>query len=387
MSLKGLLDSDCSGSQCRLCVLIGGAVLRPSRRPRARRSRTRSCRTRSRSRSAGRRRTRQDADLRGVSQMLLEQTGELSAAPSALGFSRRRRDARSKAATRVFQGNGQTNMRVNQDCSLRAQAGEQIAVNPLDPNNVLVGQNDSRNRFNRCGVAWSSTGARLGRRDAAVLPGSADWTSTPATAARSDRGLGLAGQLPTSRHGLTESARTPRQNAVVVAKSNPGIDGAYFHSPDSSDGFQEYRSMPLGVRRASTTERRRSDKPLIARTQHDEPKARLPVPDVDAVRPGAGIGDGPDGIRQIFPIFFSQSDDGGVTWTLPIEINGRRLRRHLPDLSATSTTARTGRGPGRIDLRLVRERQRDRRARRELLMVKCPVADEDCTRTRPGRNP
>src|SRR4051794_13682487 len=35
-----------------------------------------------------------------------------------------------------------TNPRVNQDCTLRRQAEEQVAVNPLDPSNIIAGQND-----------------------------------------------------------------------------------------------------------------------------------------------------------------------------------------------------------------------------------------------------
>jgi hypothetical protein len=48
-----------------------------------------------------------------------------------------------------------TNPRVNQDCTARRQAEEQVAVNPLDPNNVIAGQNDSRIGFNHCGFDYS----------------------------------------------------------------------------------------------------------------------------------------------------------------------------------------------------------------------------------------
>lgn len=48
-----------------------------------------------------------------------------------------------------------TNPRVNQDCTIRRQAEEQVAVNPLDPNNVIAGQNDSRIGFNHCGIDYS----------------------------------------------------------------------------------------------------------------------------------------------------------------------------------------------------------------------------------------
>ena len=53
-----------------------------------------------------------------------------------------------------------TNPRVNQDCTARRQAEEQVAVNPLDPNNVIAGQNDSRIGFNHCGFDYSLDGGK-----------------------------------------------------------------------------------------------------------------------------------------------------------------------------------------------------------------------------------
>jgi hypothetical protein len=53
-----------------------------------------------------------------------------------------------------------TNPRANQDCTLRRQAEEQVAVNPVDANNVIVGQNDSRVGFNHCGFDYSLDGGR-----------------------------------------------------------------------------------------------------------------------------------------------------------------------------------------------------------------------------------
>jgi hypothetical protein len=51
-----------------------------------------------------------------------------------------------------------TNPRANQDCTLRRQAEEQIAVNPTDPTNIVVGQNDSRIGYNHCGFDYSLDG-------------------------------------------------------------------------------------------------------------------------------------------------------------------------------------------------------------------------------------
>lgn len=51
-----------------------------------------------------------------------------------------------------------TNPRLNQDCTLRRQAEEQVAVNPRDASNVVAGQNDSRVGFNHCGFDYSLNG-------------------------------------------------------------------------------------------------------------------------------------------------------------------------------------------------------------------------------------
>ncbi len=56
--------------------------------------------------------------------------------------------------------NSKGNARVNQDCSFRRQAEEDITYNPLDANNLLGGQNDSRVGFNQCGIDWSTNNGR-----------------------------------------------------------------------------------------------------------------------------------------------------------------------------------------------------------------------------------
>jgi hypothetical protein len=79
------------------------------------------------------------ADAAGTGQDL--PSADLGAGPGSLGCAGR-------------DSNG--NKRVNQDCSFRRQAEETITFNPLDPNNLLAGQNDSRVGFNQCGIDWST---------------------------------------------------------------------------------------------------------------------------------------------------------------------------------------------------------------------------------------
>jgi hypothetical protein len=67
--------------------------------------------------------------------------------------------ASSGSPTKATLGCGQRNLgqnvRVNQDCTYRRQAEEQITYNPADPNNLLAGQNDSRVGYNQCGIDYS----------------------------------------------------------------------------------------------------------------------------------------------------------------------------------------------------------------------------------------
>src|SRR5437867_8149540 len=59
-----------------------------------------------------------------------------------------------------FEADGIVTVRVNQDCSLRRQAEEVVAINPQNENNLVAGQNDSRVGFNHCGYDWSFDGGK-----------------------------------------------------------------------------------------------------------------------------------------------------------------------------------------------------------------------------------
>jgi len=69
-------------------------------------------------------------------------------------------DNKTEGCQNEFHGHGQTNTRVNQDCSFRRQAEEMIQINPLNENNIIAGQNDSRIGFNHCGYDWSFDGGK-----------------------------------------------------------------------------------------------------------------------------------------------------------------------------------------------------------------------------------
>jgi hypothetical protein len=54
------------------------------------------------------------------------------------------------------------NVRVNQDCTFRRQAEEDIIFNPADPTNLLAGQNDSRVGSTSAGSTTRPTAASTG---------------------------------------------------------------------------------------------------------------------------------------------------------------------------------------------------------------------------------
>lgn len=74
-------------------------------------------------------------------------TGSAGVGPHTLGCAKR--GARGR------------DVRVNQDCTYRRQAEEEIVYNPSNPSNLIAGQNDSRVGFNQCGTDFSTTNGSL----------------------------------------------------------------------------------------------------------------------------------------------------------------------------------------------------------------------------------
>jgi len=201
------------------------------------------------------------------------------------------------------------NIRVNQDCSLRRQAEEVVAINPTNPSNLIVGQNDSRVGFNHCGYDWSTDG---GRSWGDQLPPfyqfiggdghTFDACSDPTATFDADGNAYVGGVL----FDIASSA-----SAFVVAKSNAGIGGKFYHTPDSSLTFQEFRDVPLGVVASDNDPSVFNDKEfIVADANPGSPKVNnvyatwTRFSDVNS------------------PIFFSQSTDGGATWSVGVEISG-----------------------------------------------------------------
>jgi hypothetical protein len=259
----------------------------------------------------------------GVLYSVLESTGELDRrleSMAAQSVSRYRPPSVSEDETQgcqnVFSGRrGLTNTRVNQDCSLRRQAEEVIAINPTNPKNLIAGQNDSRIGFNHCGYDWSFDG---GKAWGDMLPPfwqfvmadghTADACSDPTATFDADGNAYVGGVL----FDVGADA-----SAFVVAKSNTPIGGAFYHSP-APGAFQEYSTFPLGVVASDNDPTIFHDKEfIVADANPDSPKKN----NVYATWTRFDLATG-QGVGAHSPIYFSQSTDGGATWSAGVEISG-----------------------------------------------------------------
>ena len=216
----------------------------------------------------------------------------------------------------VFTKGGVKNIRVNQDCSLRRQAETVIAVNPLNSRNLIAGANDSRLGFNRCGYAWSfDSGNTWGD----LIPPfyqflmaddhTADACSDPTATFDAGGNAYIVGLL----FDIVSPA-----SALVVAKSNFPIGGAFYHSPNSTIPFQTYDTETLGVIANDNDPNVLNDKDFaIADSNPASPKKNNVYATWTRFNSATGNGTGYNS-----PIYFSQSTDGGATWSPGVEISG-----------------------------------------------------------------
>ena len=201
-----------------------------------------------------------------------------------------------------------TNTRVNQDCSFRRQAEETIQINPVDEDNMIAGQNDSRIGFNHCGYDWTFSGGRTWGDQVPpfwqfqLLDGHTSDACSDPTVAFDSRGNAYVG-------GVFFDVASDA-NAVLVMKSNAPNGGAFFHSPNPAGGFQEYRDLPVGVVANDAVDF--NDKELMTADAWTSSPKRDNVYMTWTKFNTAGHS----------PIFFSQSTDGGATWSPGIEISG-----------------------------------------------------------------
>src|SRR5438128_725511 len=145
----------------------------------------------------------------------------------------------------TYKDGGNENIRVNQDCSLRRQAEAVVAINPIDPDNLIAGQNDSRLGFNKCGYAFTFDG---GKTWGDMVPPFYQFVNSDVTTfdACSDPTATFDADGNAYVGGVLFMVGPYADSAFVVAKSNAEIGGAFYHTPAPLP-FQEYRDVPLGV--------------------------------------------------------------------------------------------------------------------------------------------
>lgn len=237
--------------------------------------------------------------------------GSLSVSQSSLGCAQR---------------NTAGNVRVNQDCTFRRQAEEGIAVNPMNPNNLIAGQNDSRIGFNHCGIDYSFDAGRtwgdqlppfwqrLNRNPVGhtVLGGppalrTYDAASDPAMAFDSQGRAFFTCVL----FDVADNA-----NGILVASSPAGAGGSFYNNVP-----QGTKSSPSAyVVVEDNNDAIGHDKEFITADAY----ASSPFRDnVYVTWTVFNFSCGPKKDQYCWSkIYFSRSTDHAVTWSKPMEISG-----------------------------------------------------------------
>jgi hypothetical protein len=219
----------------------------------------------------------------------------------------------------VFKGTGgrPDNIRVNQDCSLRRQAEEWVGVNPLDFSNVLAGQNDSLVGFNHCGYDWSlDRGDTWGSVGTSPPPFYQELFPSGDTADACSDPSGTFDHLGNAYVTGVFFEAVDAESSIWVAKSNAPFKGRFYHSPVPGP-FQAYSTDVMGEPANDNNPNLFHDKELMqADSRPNSPKKGR----VYVTWTRFELNDTPVGIRT--PIVFSQSLDGGATWSPQVIISG-----------------------------------------------------------------
>jgi hypothetical protein len=222
----------------------------------------------------------------------------------------------SKGCPNTFRGSVD-NIRVNQDCGLRRQAEEWIGVNPRDFDNLTAGQNDSMVGFNHCGYdfsfdrgkSWASVGT-------SPPPFYQELFQTGDTADACSDPAGTFDHLGNAYVTGVFFEVADVESSIWVAKSNWPNGGAFYHEPRPGT-FQEYSTAVMGEPASDNDPDIFHDKELmIADSRSTSPKKGNVYVTWTRFETTAT----PVGGRS--PIVFSQSTDGGATWSRQVIISG-----------------------------------------------------------------
>jgi hypothetical protein len=235
------------------------------------------------------------------------------------------------------------NVRVNQDCSFRRQAEEDITFNPADPNNLLGGQNDSRVGYNQCGIDYSlDNGSSWGD----LLPpfrqheNAPDFDGPSAVNPNNNTILGGTGTYHTYDVGSDPANAADSQGrayfSCVIFDVFSFASGLYVTQSPAGAAGSFYYNVPSSI--AATPTKRFlvaednnvaifHDKNMISADRYkSSPNAGNVYVTWTAFRFSPNCGPQPNpGAEERYcesPIFGSMSTDGGLTFSTPEEISG-----------------------------------------------------------------
>ena len=225
------------------------------------------------------------------------------------------------------------NTRVNQDCSFRRQAEEDITYNPANSNNILGGQNDSRVGYNQCGIDYSNDN---GQSWGDLLPpfrqheNAPDFDGPSAVNPNRNTIAGDAGTYHTYDAGSDPAIAVDSQgraffscvtfdifynaSALYVTQSPKGADGAfYFNVPSSITRTPTKRFLVVEDNSPVIFH----DKNMISADRYES------SPNRDNVYVTWTVFklDCTSGYCES-PIYGSMSTDHALTWSTPEEISG-----------------------------------------------------------------
>jgi hypothetical protein len=214
------------------------------------------------------------------------------------------------------------NIRVNQDCTVRRQAEEQITVDPTNPNHLIAGQNDSRVGYNKCGFDYSFDG---GRHWGDGIPPFYQHTNQGTVNDPETRKGGPAGTGHTydaaSDPALTFDSAGNAYFSCVVFDVNSAASGLFVTASTGGASGSAYANIPDRASAPYVVVENNdpaifNDKEFIAADAHPASPFRDNV-----YVTWSRFKCNPAG-QCVSPIFFSRSTDQAKTWSVPIEISG-----------------------------------------------------------------
>jgi hypothetical protein len=235
-------------------------------------------------------------------------------------------------------------VRVNQDCTYRRQAEESIAANPVNPNNLIAGQNDSQIGFNHCGFDYSLNG---GESWGSGLPPfwqhfnnpAGDGVNTIAGGAGTNHTYDFA-----SDPALTFDSEGNAYFSCVVLDVNDNASSVMVTMSPASAHGSFYNNVPAAGNTYIVAE---DNSPNVS---HDkefivaDSFTNSPFRDNVYVTWTVFLFSNACGGYCSSPIFFSRSTDHAQTWSKPIEISGDN-----PNLCLFGNAFDTTRSPSACD--------------------------------------